>query len=98
MEAAAPAAGTGMEAVEPNPEDYGFNLVQTLGGDCHSPIGALAQMEEGQITLRVRVGTRGGIPPVISASAVAPADHADGAVGEVLKSLSDQNVQSMLGQ
>ena len=73
-------------------------IVQTLGGDCHSPIGALAEMEEGQITLRVRVGTRGGVPPVISASAVAPADHADGAVGEVLKSLSDQNVQSMLGQ
>ena len=73
-------------------------IIQTLGGDCHSPIGALAEIEDGKITLRVTVGSRGGVPPVVSAAAECPADHADGAVGDVLKSLSDQNVQAMLGQ
>ena len=59
---------------------------------------SLAQMKDGQISLRVVVGAKGGVPPIVSASAECPADHADGAVGDVLKSLSEQNVQAMLGQ
>jgi hydroxymethylbilane synthase len=73
-------------------------IVQTLGGDCHSPIGALAEIDGENMTLRVAVGSRSGVPPVIRASAACPGDHPDGAVGDVLKSLSEQNVQAMLGQ
>lgn len=73
-------------------------IVQTLGGDCHSPIGALAETVGENMILRVAVGSRGGTPPIIRASATCPCDHADGAVGPVLKSLSEQNVQAMLGQ
>ena len=73
-------------------------IVQTLGGDCHSPIGALAEIADGNMILRVAVGSRGGTPPIIRAAAECPCDHPDGAVGPVLKSLSEQNVQAMLGQ
>ena len=73
-------------------------IVQTLGGDCHSPIGALAEIDGDDMKLRVVVGSRGGTPPIIRASAECPCEHPDGAVGEVLKSLSEQNVQAVLGQ
>jgi porphobilinogen deaminase len=73
-------------------------IVQTLGGDCHSPIGALAEINGEDMTLRVAIGSRGGEPPIIRASAACPCEHPDGAVGDVLKSLSEQNVQAILGQ
>jgi len=73
-------------------------IVQTLGGDCHSPIGALAEIDGEDMTLRVAIGSRGGEPPIIRALAACPCEHPDGAVGDVLKSLSEQNVQAMLGQ
>ena len=73
-------------------------IVQTLGGDCHSPIGALAEIAGENMTLRVAIGSRGGTPPIIRASAQCPCDHPDGAVGPVLKSLSEQGVQAMLAQ
>ncbi len=73
-------------------------IVQTLGGDCHSPIGALAEIDGEDMTLRVAVGSRGGEPPIIRAAAACPCEHPDGAVGDVLKSLSQQNVQAVLGQ
>jgi hydroxymethylbilane synthase len=72
-------------------------IVQALGGDCHSPIGALAQINGDEMTLRAVVGGRGGTLPVIRASAAGPAGHGgDGAVEAVLKSLSEQNVQALL--
>lgn len=73
-------------------------IVQTLGGDCHSPIGALAEIDAQNMTLKVAVGSRGGTPPIIRAAAQCPCDHPDGAVGPVLKSLCEQNVQAVLGQ
>jgi hydroxymethylbilane synthase len=73
-------------------------VIAALGGDCHSPIGALATIEDGQMTLRAAVGTRGGACPIIKATATGPADHPDGAVGDVLKSLSGQGVQAMLAE
>jgi hydroxymethylbilane synthase len=73
-------------------------IVQALGGDCHSPIGALAECGDGKMTLRAAVGSKGGVPPILRASAQCPADACDGAVNDVLKSLSDQGVQAMLGQ
>jgi hydroxymethylbilane synthase len=72
-------------------------VVQALGGDCHSPIGVLAQIEDGQMTMRAAVGGRGGELPVIRAQAMGPMEQPDSAVGAILKSLSDQNVQALLG-
>src|SRR5207244_9931996 len=71
-------------------------IVAALGGDCHSPIGALAQIEGEQMTLRAAVGSRGGTPPVARAAAIGSAGHSDGALAGVLKSLSEQNVAAML--
>ena len=72
-------------------------VVQALGGDCYSPIGVLAQIDGDQMILRAAIGSRGGVPPVIRAQAMGPAEQPDSAVGAVLKSLSDQNVQALLG-
>lgn len=71
-------------------------IVAVLGGDCHSPIGALAEIKDDEMTVRAAIGARGGVPPILRAIATGPADHIDSAVGEVLKSLSDQNVQAIL--
>ena len=72
-------------------------IVQALGGDCQSPIGALARIEGDEMTLRAVVGGRGGELPVVRAQASGPADGSgDGAVEAVLKSLSQQNVQALL--
>jgi len=71
-------------------------IVAALGGDCHSPIGALAQIEGDEMTFRAAVGSRGGSPPVARARAIGPSDHSDDAVAAVLKSLSEQNVTAML--
>jgi hydroxymethylbilane synthase len=71
-------------------------IVAALGGDCHSPIGALAEIEGGEMTLTAAIGSRGGNTPVIHAKAICPAEHSDGAVGDVLKLLSDQHVKDIL--
>ena len=71
-------------------------VVAALNGDCQSPIAALAEIQGDQMTLRAAVGARSGEPPVVRAQAVCPADQADAAVGAVLKSLSEQNVQALL--
>jgi hydroxymethylbilane synthase len=71
-------------------------VVAALQGDCHSPIGVLAQIEGDQMIVRAAVGSRGGQPPVIRAQAMGPMDQPDSAVGAVLKSLSEQDVQAML--
>src|SRR5687768_8984308 len=43
-------------------------IVSALGGDCHSPIAALAEMDsENNIRLRAAIGARGGDPPVLKA-------------------------------
>jgi hydroxymethylbilane synthase len=47
-------------------------LVALLRGDCHSPIAALATIEDDEITLRACAGCKGGEPPVIRARAEAP--------------------------
>jgi hydroxymethylbilane synthase len=72
-------------------------LVAALNGDCHSPIAALAQIEGAEMVLRAAVGSRDGLPPVIRGSAAAPLDRSDVAVAAVLKSLLEQDVQTLLG-
>lgn len=69
-------------------------LVELLQGDCHSPIGALAVMQDQNVRLRAAVGARGGNPPVISAEAVAATP--DDAAREVFKSLQGQSAMELL--
>jgi len=78
----------------------GIGSVACCGGD---PTGerrgrALAEIDGENMSIRVAVGSKGGVPPIIRAAAACPCEHPDGAVGDVLKSLSEQNVQAMLGQ
>ena len=46
-------------------------VVAALDGDCHSPIAALAAIENGVLTLDAAVGRRDGLPPVRRARASA---------------------------
>ena len=49
-------------------------LVALLGGDCHSPIGALATVHADGMRLEAAVGARGGLPPVCRAAALGAAE------------------------
>ncbi|CAA9431357.1 MAG: Porphobilinogen deaminase [uncultured Phycisphaerae bacterium] len=71
-------------------------VVRGLGGDCHSPIAALATVDGNRVTLRVVVGARDGHPPVIGAEAAAPMNGASAAVVKVLADLERQGVRELL--
>lgn len=71
-------------------------VVQHLGGDCHSPIAALATIDKGEVHLRVVVGTRGGKPPVVRVSATSPLAHANNALRDVLQALDKQHARKLL--
>jgi hydroxymethylbilane synthase len=72
------------------------DVVQALNGDCHSPIAALATVENGQVRLRAAVGARGGELPVIRAEATAALAQAKTALDAVLKSLEQQGARKLL--
>lgn len=72
-------------------------LVRRLNGDCYSPIAAWARLANGQFTLRAAVGGRGGVAPVIRASAQASIDQKDQVVEKVFGSLVDQGAMDRLG-
>jgi hydroxymethylbilane synthase len=69
------------------------SVVAALGGDCHSPIAALATVDGNNLALRVAVGARGGELPVIRADA---RGDADGLLARVMEDLSRQGVGKML--
>jgi len=47
-------------------------VVRGLGGDCHSPIAVLAEIEGDNLSLQAAVGLRDGLPPVRRARASGP--------------------------
>lgn len=63
-------------------------LVKLLEGDCHSPIGAFAEVRGDQLILRAAVGGRDGIPPVVRAEASAPLENPLAAAQRVFHALS----------
>lgn len=73
-------------------------IVARLGGDCHSPIAALARIEGGMVSLEAAVGRRNGRPPVLRASAQEPPAQALAAVEAVMRSLEDQGARQMLSE
>jgi hydroxymethylbilane synthase len=71
-------------------------LVRLLGGDCHSPIAALAEAGEDAVRLRAAVGKRDGSPPVVTASVqVRPDEQAD-LVQRVYLELQRQGAMELL--
>ena len=71
-------------------------LVAKLGGDCHSPIAALATLDGDTLRLRAAVGARDGGTPVIFANASGPRTHPHTVVENCFAALDDQNVESLL--
>jgi hydroxymethylbilane synthase len=69
-------------------------LVQLLGGDCHSPIAAMATTNGEKIRLQAVIGARGGELPVIRAEAESSDPQA--ALDSVMKSLERQDAQKLL--
>src|SRR5687768_8132911 len=59
-------------------------IVAALGGDCHSPIAALAEMTDEHVRLRAAIGARGGDPPVLRAECSCAMTRCDQAAQEVL--------------
>jgi hydroxymethylbilane synthase len=71
-------------------------VVAALGGDCHSPIAALATLGGNELSLKVAVGARDGNPPVIRAQAVGNKIDTAPLLKEVLASLDRQGAQTLL--
>jgi hydroxymethylbilane synthase len=73
-------------------------LVTALQGDCHSPIAALARLNDARtrLTLSAAVGAREGNPPVIRAQADAPVASPQDAVKAVYEALAKQGVEKLL--
>ena len=70
-------------------------IVQSLNGDCHSPIAALAVINETQqVTLQAAVGKAGGHPPVLHA--VIKSDSTESARQTVLTDLEHQGARTLL--
>lgn len=70
-------------------------LVQALNGDCHSPIAALATLDDQkQLTFKAAVGKHGGTPPVLRAAATG--ERAETVLKSVLTQLEKQNVRALL--
>lgn len=72
-------------------------LVAKLGGDCHSPIAALATLEGETLHLRAAVGGRDGGTPVIVASAKGRKEAFQDVANDCFRLLLEQGVQQLLG-
>jgi hydroxymethylbilane synthase len=73
------------------------DVVRRLGGDCHSPIAALACVTASrEITLTAAVGARDGRPPLLRAQALAGEEHASEVVSGVVESLLAQGAGMLL--
>ncbi len=71
-------------------------LVARLGGDCHSPIAALATIDRGQMRLQTLVGARDGGLPVVRAEAAGPLADGEAIVRDCWERLAQQDVQQLL--
>jgi hydroxymethylbilane synthase len=76
--------------------DLEREVVRSLGGDCHSPIAALATVEGSELRLRTAVGARGGELPVVRAEARGPRENPAPVLDEVMRSLRDQGAEGLL--
>jgi porphobilinogen deaminase len=72
------------------------NVVIAMGGDCESPIAALANVADGRISLQAAIGARGGRLPVIRAAASSVAKSPDEALNAVLCRLAFLDAPQLL--
>jgi hydroxymethylbilane synthase len=72
------------------------DMVARLGGDCHSPIAALATVHGDQLRLQTAVGARDGGTPVIAADVSAPLSNPGLLAVECYRLLEAQHVQALL--
>ena len=66
------------------------HLVLELNGDCHSPIGALATIEKGIMTLHGALGGSDGNPPVAKSSVSAAPEKIMGLVADLAERLTKE--------
>jgi hydroxymethylbilane synthase len=73
-------------------------VVAALDGNCSSPIGAYAFLDEveGRIILQAAVGARGGGTPVVRAAADCDANRPEEALNRVLCALASQGAPALL--
>ena len=71
-------------------------VVRMLGGDCTSPLAVLATLCGDVLWLRVAVGHRGGLPPVLRAEARGSPRDAEALAQRVAGELSDRGALAML--
>ena len=76
--------------------DMEREVIRLLKGDCHSPIGAYAQVIGEHMTLKANVAGRDGRPPVIWAETDVLAGHESGAAAIVVKDLLNQGARKLL--
>jgi porphobilinogen deaminase len=72
------------------------SIVAAVNGDCHSPIGVLAQIIGQNIDVRAVIGRRDGEPPTIAAEARTPLIELPQAVKTVIARLREQGVGKLL--
>jgi hydroxymethylbilane synthase len=71
-------------------------IVQALNGDCHSPIAAIATIENGELTLRAAVAGRDGVPPILRAESSTSVRQANECVKRVTDDLMRLGAQKIL--
>jgi len=71
-------------------------VILGLNGDCHSPIAALAVVQERSLRLRACVGGRDGVPPTVYADESGLVAESQSVVDQVLLKLRAQGAPSML--
>jgi hydroxymethylbilane synthase len=71
-------------------------LVLRLGGDCHSPIAALATLEGDALRLRAAVGARDGNTPVVFADVSGARDDSAAVVEGCFRKLMEQHADALL--
>lgn len=71
-------------------------IVKNLDGDCQSPIGALATIDDDRVMLRATVAAYGGVGPVVVASADAPFAQSEQALHRVLDLLTARGARELL--
>jgi hydroxymethylbilane synthase len=73
-------------------------VVRRLGGDCHSPIAALATIHGSEVDLKAAVGRRGGAPPLLRAVGSGSLAQSSDVVDHVIHNLMKQGVEAHLHQ
>ena len=71
-------------------------VVRRLNGDCHSPIGALAEVSADRVSLTGVVARRDGLPPVIRANVEDEFSNARQLPGHLVERLRHQGAAEML--